>query len=209
MKIKMMTNALLSVFVLLFLACHTISAQTQNNDDVRGKNEFQVWGGASPASSTVFGFGVVENARFGIIAVRYARRFNNGNVVNLKYTIDAIPLAVLSAPRFRSTNGFRQTSYSAGVSPLGLQMNFLPRKKVQPFFDASGGLLVFNKAIPNDFGKQFNFTAHVGGGVEFRLKKGRAFTVGYKYFHISNGNRGLVNPGIDNNLIYAGYSFSK
>ncbi|MBC7795292.1 MAG: acyloxyacyl hydrolase [Pyrinomonadaceae bacterium] len=208
MKIKMAT-AFVRAFVCLFLMCGLAIAQTGNGDEPRGKNEIQIWGGASPASSTVFGFGVVENARLGILAVRYARRFNNGRFVNLKYTVDAIPLAILSVPRFRNSNGFRQTAYSAGVSPLGLQMNFLPRKRIQPFFDASGGLLIFNKAIPNDFGRQFNFTAHIGGGVEFRLKKGRAFTVGYKYFHISNGNRGSVNPGIDNNLIYAGYSFSK
>ena len=39
------------------------------------------------------------------------------------------------------------------------------------------------------------------------LKEKRAVTVGYKYYHISNGDRGLQNPGFDNNVFYIGYTF--
>jgi len=56
-------------------------------------------------------------------------------------------------------------------------------------------------------GTQFNFTADLGGGLEFKLKNGRTLLVGYKYYHISNGFRGIANPGYDNNLIYVGYTF--
>ncbi|MFN3329310.1 MAG: hypothetical protein ACK419_00095 [Pyrinomonadaceae bacterium] len=30
---------------------------------------------------------------------------------------------------------------------------------------------------------------------------------GYKYYHISNANRGLINPGFDNNIFFVGYRF--
>ena len=64
-----------------------------------------------------------------------------------------------------------------------------------------------DKRTPSFGGTRFQFTADVGGGVEIRLKDKKAVTLGYKYYHISNGNRGIVNPGIDNNLFYVGYTF--
>lgn len=202
--------------LLLMLSLASVSAQETTDDYETGKNEFSVWGGFSPDSSTLIkGTGRVEDARFGVVAVRYARRFNNNDAVNLKYTADLIPAAFLNYPDFEivpngnafTINETRPTRYALGVSPLGIQANFRPRKKVQPFVEATGGFLFFNKRTPNYIGTRFAFTADVGGGVEFKLKNKRAFTVGYKYFHISNGNRGLENPGFDNNLIYVGYTF--
>ncbi len=205
---------ILSVLTALILAL-SVAAQA----DESGKNELSVWGGFSPDSSTIItGTGRTKNARFGLLAVRYARRFNNNNKVNLKYTLDLVPLAILSNPDFRfiqtGANSFRvdetrRTSYAYGIIPVGLQINFRPRKKVQPFIDGSGGFVYFNNRIPTDVGTHFTFTADVGAGAEFRLKNDRAVTVGYKYFHLSNGNRGEQNPGIDNNLIYVGYTFKK
>jgi len=201
----------------LFCLSIALTITAQSNDE--GKNEFSVWGGASPASSTfIRGSGRTPDARFGIAALRYARRFNNNDTINLKYTLDLIPVAVLSFPdRFVRTGantyafvaGNRSTRYGAGISPLGLQANFRPRKKLQPFVEGTGGFLYFNKDVPTLTGKRFNFTANVGAGVEYQLKNGKAFTFGYKYFHISNGNRGIENPGFDNNLFYVGYTFLK
>lgn len=205
---------ILSGLFALILAL-SVAAQT----DEPGKNELSVWGGVSPDSSTIIkGTGRTKNARFGLLAVRYARRFNNNNKVNLKYTLDLVPAAILSNPEFRfvqtSVNTFRidefrRRSYAFGIIPVGLQINFRPRKKVQPFIEGSGGFVYFNKRIPNELGTRFTFTADVGAGAEFLLKKSRSVTVGYKYFHLSNGNRGVQNPGIDNNLFYVGYTFKK
>ncbi len=101
----------------------------------------------------------------------------------------------------------RPTRYAFGIAPLGIQVNFRPRKNVQPFLGASGGFLYLNQRTPNLVGTRFAFTADVGGGIEFKLRGKRAVTVGYKYYHISNGDRGLQNPGFDNNLFYIGYTF--
>ncbi|HEY0428675.1 MAG TPA: acyloxyacyl hydrolase [Pyrinomonadaceae bacterium] len=204
------------IFSALILFLFTVSVSAQDDYET-GKNELTVWGGFSPDSSTLIkGTGRTPDARFGLVAFRYARRFNTGDTVNLKYTADVIPAAFLNYPDFQITqptpstfqiNDVRPTRYAFGVSPLGIQANFRPRKKVQPFIEATGGLLYFNKRTPNYVGTRFAFTADVGGGIEFKLKEKRAFTVGYKYFHISNGNRGIENPGFDNNLIYVGYTF--
>lgn len=186
------------------------------DDTETGKNELTVWGGFSPTSTSSL-IGRTPDTRFGIVAFRYARRFNNNDTVNLKYTIDAVPIAVMNYPDFRISGSItglpiqvqnvRETRRAFGIAPLGLQVNFRPRKKYQPFVGASGGLLYFNKTTPNFVGTRFNFTADVGGGLEIKLKDRRALTIGYKYYHISNGDRGIENPGYDNNLFYIGYTF--
>ena len=208
-------SALFCAFLFANAAAQQTTTTTTDDEYETGKNEFTVWGGFSPDSSTVFkGTGRTRDARFGIVAFRYARRFNNSDAVNLKYTIDAVPLAVLNYPDIEVTSppsavlqSVRPTRYAMGIAPLGLQANFRPRKRVQPFLGASGGFLSFNERTPNFVGTRFAFTADVGGGVEFKLKEKRALTVGYKYYHISNGDRGLQNPGFDNNVFYLGYTF--
>lgn len=205
-----MKELFFAAFCLVILVS-SVCAQTEET----GKNEFTVWGGFSPDSNTfIKAFGRTPDARFGIVAFRYSRRFNNGDSVNLKYTADVVPAAFLNYPDFDVTGTnpviiqtIRPTRYAFGVAPLGLQANFRPRKNVQPFIGASGGLLYFNQRTPNFIGTRFAFTADVGAGIEFKLKENRAVTVGYKYYHISNGDRGIQNPGFDNNLFYIGYTF--
>jgi hypothetical protein len=46
----------------------------------------------------------------------------------------------------------------------------------------------------------------VGGGVQWKTGARRAWTVGYRYHHVSNGYRADVNPGFDSNLFYIGFS---
>lgn len=203
------------LFPVIFLALF-VSAAAQ--DDELGKNQFTVWGGYSPDSNTfVKAVGRTENARYGIVALRYSRRFNNNDTFNLKYTADLVPAAILSYPDLEIVGSptslpvnrrpVRPTRYAFGLSPLGLQINFRPRKRFQPFLGISGGMLYFNKRTPNDVGTRFNFTSDIGAGLEIRLKDKKAISLGYKYLHISNGSRGIENPGFDNNLFYVGYTF--
>ncbi|HEY0459964.1 MAG TPA: acyloxyacyl hydrolase [Pyrinomonadaceae bacterium] len=207
---------LLLFALLLFVFGVTVFAQEEEEDEYKtGKNEFSAWGGFSPDTNTFLKIGRTPDARFGSVSFRYARRFNNSGKVNLKYTVDFTPVAVLNYPDIelaRTPTGSiirstRPTRYAWGIAPLGLRFNFRPRRRVQPFAESTGGFLYFNKTTPNFGGTRFNFTIDVGGGLEFKLKNKRALTVGYKYYHISNGFRGDYNPGYDNNLIYLGYTF--
>ncbi|HTP43162.1 MAG TPA: acyloxyacyl hydrolase, partial [Candidatus Acidoferrum sp.] len=59
-------------------------------------------------------------------------------------------------------------------------------------------------------GTQFNFTFDFQAGFQFlNSSHSRAWILGYKYQHISNGYRHDFNPGLDLNIIYLGYSFFK
>jgi hypothetical protein len=182
---------------------------SQSTDD---KNELSVWGGYSPGSNTSLRFlGRTPDAKFGILALRYARRFSETDNLTLRYTADLIPVSALTYPDTEVSGGVRRnvrpTRYAWGISPLGLQLSFRPHKKVQPFVDATGGMLFYSRATPNIVGTKLNFTFHFGGGIDIATGGNRAITIGYKYFHISNANRGTSNPGFDNNVIYVGYRF--
>ncbi|MDQ3798483.1 MAG: acyloxyacyl hydrolase, partial [Acidobacteriota bacterium] len=163
---------------------------------------------------------------YGQLAVRYSRRIATSESLALKYTIDFIPLAVINydrrpviqtAPNTFVVQSNSTTNYAFGLTPVGFQLHFRRRSKVQPFISANAGLLIFNKTIPDDrspvfparSGKHLNFTLAGGGGVDFLTDTGRTFTVGFKFHHISNASTGNINPGFDQNLFYIGYTFKK
>jgi hypothetical protein len=174
----------------------------------KAANEFGAWGGGSFSGPTLIG--ATERTRLGLLAFRYARVLARGDQLALKYTVDAVPVASLSFPVFEaSATGFREvrrTITGAGLAPVGFQLNFRRRERVQPFAQTSGGFLYFGERIPTAQGAQFNFTADFGGGVQWKTAARRAWTIGYRYHHVSNGYRADVNPGFDSNLFYVGFS---
>lgn len=184
----------------------------------RGDNEFGVWGGGSFDSPTVIG--TSEDRKFGILGVRYGRVLAANEKLAFQYTVDAIPLAVLSQPTFNviqsptdpnasTVERRRQTTYGAGLSPIGFKLNFRNSKRVQPFADTSGGFIYFTEQVPVVGASQFNFAFDFGGGVRIFTKAKRAVTVGYKFHHLSSGGTSNINPGIDANIFYAGFSVFK
>jgi hypothetical protein len=174
----------------------------------KAANEFGFWGGGSFSSPTLIG--TTEGTRLGLVAFRYARVLARGDNLALKYTLDAVPVAALSFPAVEPSGaafkGVRKTITGAGLSPVGFQLNFRRRERVQPFAQASGGFLYFGERIPDGRGAQFNFTGDFGGGVQWKTGARRAWTAGYRYHHVSNGYRADINPGFDSNLFYVGFS---
>jgi opacity protein-like surface antigen len=179
-------------------------------DEEPGKNELTVWGGFAPAVRTFAINGRTWDATLGIGAIRYSRRFNNTDWLNLKYTLDAsflvmnYPDKVVSGTTVTPT---RETRAAIGIAPIGLQGNFRPRKKLQPFIGLALGFVPFFERTPNVTGKHLNFSTAGGGGIEYRLANKKAITVGYNFYHISNASRGIENPGYDAQLFFVGYTF--
>ena len=197
---------ILASAVWMMLVVFAVSAQ----DEEPGKSEMMVWGGYAPAVRTFDEGGRTWDGKMGIAALRYSRRFNNSDWVNLKYTLDASIVALNYPDRdFTGTTvtPVRDTKYAIGLAPIGLQGNFRPRKKLQPFLGLSLGFLPFTERIPNVTGKKLNFSTEGGAGIEYRLANKKAVTFGYKFYHISNASRGIENPGYDAQLLYVGYTF--
>ncbi len=176
------------------------------------RNEFGVWGSISFDATTWIGY--TPDAKFGNIGLRYGRILAANRNLAFSWTIDAIPVAVLSVDRFTTvstgTGSFavRQTrdhTYGAGLSPIGLKLNFRRSKLLQPFASGSAGFLYFSKQVPVSGASQFNFTFEFGGGVDIVRDSRHGISIGYKYQHISNGYTSPINPGIDVQMVHVGY----
>ncbi len=209
--------SLASMLLLAFSvgALAQITAPSPNEGIQKRWNEFGVWGGISFDATTLIG--KTPDARFGNIGLRYGRVLMTSKTVAFEWTIDAIPVAVLSNSRFSvvpSGSGFiftqtRKSVYGWGAAPIGLKFNFRRNRRVQPFGQATGGFLYFNEQVPVAGAARFNFTFDFSGGVQIVNSNRRAFTIGYKYQHISNGYRANFNPGVDVQMIFAGFSVFK
>lgn len=192
-------------------------ASTASTEGIQKRwNEFGIWGGISFNSPTLIG--KTPDARFGNIGLRYGRVLAASKTVAFEWTIDAIPLSILSNNRStfvpNGTGGFtvtqtRKSVYGWGAAPIGLKFNFRRNRRVQPFGQATGGFLYFNEQVPLAGAARFNFTFDFSGGVQIVNSNRRAFTIGYKYQHISNGYRANFNPGVDVQMIFAGFSVFK
>ena len=204
----------------LILLCVSASAFAQSDDNPfllkRGDNEWGVWAGFSPKATTIFE-GLrkdeAEDRKFFIAALRYGRTLAANNSLALQYTIDAVPVAVATGvivSRTTSPTGIdtfrRETAYGAGVTPIGLQLDFANGSKVHPFVHVNGGFLYFNKEVPIEDSGHFAFVGEAGGGVRIFTSERRAVNIGVRFHHISNGDTSGSNRGLNQFVIYAGFS---
>src|SRR5215203_2632203 len=199
------------ILSLTFLICLATPALAQDSDNPfllkRGDNEFGFWGGASPKATTIFG-GLrddeAEDRNFVIAALRYGRTLAATDKVALQYTLDSIPLALATGTivsRTTSPGGVetfrRETAYGAGVTPLGLQLDFANGAKLHPFVHINGGLLWFNKSVPIEDAGKLALVGEAGGGVRVFMSEKRAVSLGVRFHHISNGDRTGSNRGLN------------
>src|SRR5437762_1179690 len=189
------------------------SSQSTTDGIQKRDNEWGVWGGMSFNSTTLIG--KTPDAKFGNICLRYGRVLAASKTVAFEWTIDVIPVAVLSNPRpevtpsgpgFFVTSLVRHSVYGFGAAPIGLKFNFRRNRRVQPFGQATGGFLYFSRQAPVDDSSRFNFTFDFSGGLQIVNSTRRSFTIGYKYQHISNANTGIFNPGVDVQMVFAAFS---
>ena len=198
----------------LICICACVSAQTLQ----RGDNEFGFWGGFSPKATTIFeglSESEAENRKLFLAAFRYGRTLAANDTLAFQWTVDAVPVAVatgtiVSRSFVGGTQIFqRETAYGAGITPIGLQLDFANGSKVHPFAHLNGGFLYFNKSMPIEDSGQFQFVGEAGGGVRIFTSDKRAVSIGVRFHHISNGDRHGANRGLNNFVIYAGFSIFK
>ncbi len=187
----------------------------------RHLSEFGVWGSYAINSPDVYGSRA--HGDFGALGFRYGRVLSASRHRTIEYTFDVLPAEVMheyayapctiqSGGQTKATHcitGY-QTIYAGGIAPFGWKFNFLPQHRLQPFAALVGGMIGSVARIPSDVpgGALFNFTAEWQLGIErFNPSRDRAWIVGYKLEHISDAFRTSVNPGIDLNVVFFGYSF--
>ena len=103
----------------------------------------------------------------------------------------------------------RRWTVGEAFSPVGLQWNLRPRRKVQPFFVGHGGYMYSSQTIPVSDAGNFNFSFDLGAGVDFFQTHTRSLRAEYRYPHISNDWTASQNPGIDSGLLQVAYVFGR
>ncbi len=188
-----------------------------------------VWAGGSFSNGGLIGN--IQHARVGLIGLRYHRLLvppsseTRTEGPTLTYTVDVFPALFLSIPPNTVSappeggilGGESEAplykrgldTYGFGVSPAGLRLTYRVAKRVQPFIAGSTGIAYFIQSVPNNWGKHLNFMFDVGAGVQVVLTSDLILSVGYRYYHLSNGFRGQINPGIDANLLHFGVAVSQ
>ncbi|MFL6436154.1 MAG: acyloxyacyl hydrolase [Terriglobales bacterium] len=219
--------------LVLYILLPTASAFCQNNMAYTdafhtGADEYQLWAGYSPDSITWIGKS--EARRLFMAGGGWRRVLLAGNSVAWKFTMDAVPIALVSQPTLFGSEivqdphkqiaackaagvicAFgRRTTYGVGFAPIGFEFNFRRKSRVQVVTGINAGLLRFSREVPIPNSASINFTFGLGAGVQIFTSASRSVTIGYHYHHISNADSGTpFNPGIDSNFIYAGYSLHR
>jgi opacity protein-like surface antigen len=173
-----------------------------------GNSQLGLWAGYSWTNPQLMGR--TSDIPYVEVDVQYARVVKTGDIWALKYIAELVPVAVVTQPQqgSASASGTRQKVYGAGITPVGLQLNFRRGSVLQPFVNVTGGIIYFEDQVPVADSSKFNFTLGLGAGVEVWHLENQSILLGYKYHHISNGYTARENPGVDSSLFYVGYTWS-
>ena len=188
----------------------------------RGEKELNIEIGYSPFQPT-FLSGDKEydtsGRSFGLVSLRWGRVIGTPKRVTYEYQIEITPLALalkneVVNPAFQDAQTtpnvsptIRRTTYGVAVLPVGFRFLFRPNSRLKPYVAVRAGFIVFNDDLPLPDASAFNFAGDFGGGLQYQIKRNKAISFGYKYFHISNISLGETNPGYNANVFYVGYSF--
>ena len=181
------------------------------------RHEFQFFAGYSPASTTLIG--TETDRRFVLAGFSYGYRCWVWSSVALSYTATAMPAAILLQPAQTLYNFYPpyqrnvapHAVYGFAVAPLGFTLELARKRRLHPFFETIEGLIASTEPIPENQpdASGLNFLIDLGGGLRWNVGARQAVSLGYRFLHISNAGTTSFNPGVDNNVIYVGYSFAK
>lgn len=192
-------RSILWIAVFAMSSLFSISARAQERPR---ENELELWFAGQFANGYAFDSDTT-NARMYQLEGRYSRLVYTRGPIAVRWVSEIVPLTLVG--EWHASEGRRAYARGGGGSPVGAQVNFAHYRRFEPFVTAGGGFLYFDRPLFAE--TQFNFTAQVGGGVQWFTRRHSAFDVGYKYHHISNANLGDKNPGMDSHTLFVGVSF--
>jgi hypothetical protein len=192
----------IAVLCLLAFLITATDAVAQSNDEYpKGSVHWRIIGGGalpvdfrSARPDRRLSFGAVEIGR--ILTAKHGPSILAGQ---LELSLQMMPIVVRGPEDF----------WGAGLTPVFVRWSFSGTKVVQPFLDASIGLMLVDWSTPGPGRIPGNFNEQLGFGMRVGQPRGAGLLVGYRFQHISNGGRAHPSPGVDTHLLYAGVSFVK
>ena len=162
--------------------------------------QYRLWTGYSYKS--IFLLGKTENAKSAIIGVggrKAIRKYGEKGI--LYYTADIIPYIYFDYPKRDDNDRFVEIT-GFGFSPLGL----IYEQPLSSIFSyqvgLSAGFILMEEIFPTDKGRRLNYTFDPSLTIKTKLSNSLSLATGYKFHHISNGQTGKENPGLDSNFIF-------
>jgi len=188
------------VVVLILLSAAVLGQSLPSDSLQQGTWELGIWtaGGHSVSGGTPDTSVWDAGARVGkVLTAEHGSGWLRGN---LEYAVDFIPAYLLIFPK--------QTSYAGGFDPFILKWNFTGGRKVAPYVELGGGVLVSADNVPPGT-NNVNFAPQASFGVQIFTREKRALSVAAKYVHISNAGLATPNPGINTVQFSIGYHWFK
>jgi hypothetical protein len=174
------------------------------------RHDFQFFAGYSPVSARLIGS--TSDRRFLMAGFEYSYRCWIWSAVSISYSGAIIPGVVLLEPQqFLRQPVHAHAVYGVAATPVGFTADLGRLHKAYPFLQTNEGIIASTEPIPiNVIGATgLNFLIDIGGGVRIKTGQRYAISLGYKFVHVSNGGTTGVNPGLDNNVFFAGFSILK
>lgn len=100
---------------------------------------------------------------------------------------------------------YKKNAFGAGLLPVAMEARLFVSQGFGLVVGGGGGVSYFDRRIPDPDETRFNFLANGHTGLYLRNSIGTT-TVGFWLQHISNGNMGKVNPGMDSRLLYVSFA---
>ena len=186
----------------------------------RGDRSIGAWVGFSPDSRD--GYRPTQRRELFVAGLRAEWVLEKLGPLALAATGDLIPVAIvtetptyvmreITVPEWGSVHRFKQETgnepvFGAGAAPFGLKLYVSPSRHVRFYSAAAIGALWFTRDTPVPDARKFNIMVEGGAGCEIVRSSRRAFTLGYKFHHLSNANSAPSNPGLDSHVFYLGLS---
>jgi Lipid A 3-O-deacylase (PagL) len=108
-----------------------------------------------------------------------------------------------------TTDYSRRWTYTGGASPVGFKLNGFTHRRIQPEVMGNGGFLIATRDIPVADSSSFNFTFEIGAGLQWYRTPSQSIQAEVRFHHLSNGDLGTANPGVDSVLWKVTYTFGR
>lgn len=191
---KFIAISLITLFI--YSLPFKVSGQNfQLNDNIG----YGFWASHAPNSTTQLAKMANTNSTYFGLQFDHSTFYVSGKEIKLLSEI--ILLGYVKYPT-DGLDGPRDWRMGIGAVPLRFELPLSASNNLLPFLTISGGIIYFDTPFPNADGTRLNYILDVGLGWSLKINNASNFQFGYRIQHLSNGNSGKVNPGIDSHTLF-------
>ena len=174
-----------------------------------------------PMKQEIIVEGLVSYGNYKIFASGYDEKLYTGGVEydrhswghflgsEMDYVAEVLPFVLLNKPLHTNQYGspsapvdqskaVREYVPGFGISPIGFRWQWRSAKKIRPYLEAKGGVIVFTKKVPATQASYENFSLQSATGVQVMMNQKWGLRLGlFSDFHFSNAFVVASNPGLD------------